>query len=90
MSDAPVLHRGIGAPAACRSCGGPIVFARSRATGKTMPFEADQMRGEWVLVNGEAIHEGAPPRGDTPGDPVPRYTSHFATCPQAGQWRRKK
>jgi hypothetical protein len=59
----------------CRSCGVAIVWA-VMLTGKRAPFVEDA-KGEWSIVDGRAV------RG---GDGA-RYTSHFANCPQASQWR---
>jgi hypothetical protein len=87
---APVLHRGVGQPTACRSCGTRIVFARSSSTGKLMPFEADAV-GEWVLTNGAAEHVGKAPAAPVECvAPIPRWTSHFARCKHAEQWRRSR
>lgn len=77
---------------ACRSCGKPVVFART-ASGKSSPFELDP-NGLWTVESGAARYLGAP--SDRPAQlelgviapPEPaRYTSHFATCPQAAAWR---
>lgn len=90
MTDALVLHRGIGRPATCRSCQTHIVFARSKTTGKLMPFEPDAA-GEWVIVNGEAEHVGKAPATPVEGvETVQRWTSHFAKCPDAQTWRKKR
>lgn len=90
MSDAPVLHRGVGQPTTCRSCQTHIVFARSGSTGKFMPFEPDQT-GVWVLENGVARHVGRAPATPINGvETVPRWTSHFANCKDAQTWRKKR
>lgn len=91
MSD-PVLHIGVGA-SKCRSCQKPIVFA-STTSGKLAPFEADPA-GLWTIVNGVAKYLGAPPteapqQSLTLETPPPRFTSHFATCAQAKQWRNSR
>ena len=67
--------------AECKSCHAPVTWAET-VTGKAAPFEIDA-RGEWVIVEGKARKMG-------PGDVPPYFTSHFATCKQASQWRRKK
>jgi hypothetical protein len=78
-------------PETCRSCDTPIVFARMVTSGKWAPFERDDAAGEWIIVDGHASHQGKAPRLDDDGNaPVPRFTSHFAACPHAGKWRRKK
>lgn len=71
----------------CRSCGKTIWWLTTTA-GNTMPVDPEEVPdGNIVLVDGKAHtlrgdlfeekHEG------------PRYKSHFATCPQAAQHRRK-
>lgn len=90
MTNAPVLHRGIGRPTTCRSCQTHIVFARSASTGRLMPFEPDQDTGEWVIVNGTAEHVGKAPATPIEGvETAPRWTSHFANCPDAQTWRKR-
>lgn len=88
MADAPALNRGVGTPTKCRSCKAPVVFAVMYTSGKSSPFEIDDA-GEWVLENGIAKHVGPVSKplelGAAPGPQ--RYTSHFARCPQAKQWR---
>jgi hypothetical protein len=91
MTDgAPVLHRGIGAPAKCRSCKAPIVFAYHPTSGKNHPFEEDPA-GVWVIENGTAKHVGKPEVQLELGAPAAataqRFTSHFSTCPNAAEWR---
>ena len=72
----------LGSPSRCRSCGEEIVWTRTTA-GKTAPMQrADD--GTWVIEDGVS-------RLATPDDEgMHRYKSHFATCPQASSWRRKK
>lgn len=67
-------------PATCSSCGATIVWAKTLA-GKSTPMEAAD-DGEWFIKDGVAH------RGQSVG--VQRYRSHFATCPQASQWRKRK
>lgn len=92
--ETPVLHRGVGEPTACRSCGRAIVFAVHGTTGKLHPFESDDAKGVWVIENGTARHVGTPePQlelGASASDRAPRFTSHFATCPDAQQWRGRR
>lgn len=73
----------------CRSCGAPVIFATHSSSGKVQPLElvseADAPEhGTFILVpaGGWFLYM---PAG--PADPWPRYRSHFATCPQADQWR---
>lgn len=80
---------------ACRSCGRPVRWAVT-ANGKRMPLDVDGVPGGNVVLH-------PPPEPDGPhlakvyrdteaavaaeGEAT-RYLSHFATCPQAGRWRR--
>jgi len=67
----------------CRSCGAPIIWAVT-TTGAKMPLDADpDPEGLFVLERGVAVHVI-----DAKG--VDRYTSHFATCPDAASHRKAK
>jgi hypothetical protein len=90
MSDSDlVLNRGLN-KSKCRSCKKEVTWAYTTG-GKKAPFEADE-KGEWVLENGTARHVGPVPSQLELGAPAPeqRYTNHFATCPQAVEWRQPK
>lgn len=73
----------------CRSCGAPIFWATTRM-GKTMPVDAQPTRdgnvaitrlsGEWLATVVRAKQRELFRRE--------RYTSHFATCPNAKQHRK--
>ena len=86
-----VIHAGIGKKK-CKSCGVEIVFAFTEG-GNKAPFQRDD-QGFYILENGTARHVG--PRTAQPDlfakkEPEPqRYTNHFASCPQASQWRGEK
>lgn len=67
--------------ARCNSCNAEIVWART-AAGKATPMQVDA-KGTWVIVDGVA-------RQMEIGDEGPFYVSHFATCPEASKWRKKK
>ena len=70
------------------------------ASGKRMPVDADPVDGaSFVLVEAPddgrllAVHVSkAAPDYMTAGelDAAERYTSHFATCPQAAQFRKAR
>jgi hypothetical protein len=76
----------------CRSCGAPVIWAVS-TLGRKLPVDASpDTDGQWWLTTDDA--RATQPnfrRVDlyTPED-TPRYTSHFATCPQADKWRKGK
>lgn len=76
--------------ARCRSCQAEIVWAETER-GKRMPVDAapNPRNGSIVLREraGEApLAIAGVPDEAFPGEP--RYTSHFATCPEAARWRR--
>lgn len=64
----------------CRSCGAPIVFAKT-AAGRLMPIDALEVSGFAVDVTTD------PP---TLIEQVKVHQSHFATCPNADQHRKKR
>lgn len=73
----------------CRSCGAAIRWAISKATGKWIPIDpTPTLDGNLALEPGANADEA---RAYTPEDAAlhrPRYTSHFATCPDAAEHRR--
>lgn len=63
--------------AKCRSCGAPIVWTKT-TNGKRMPLDAKpELRMVLDVTTGVA-------------NVVDAYTSHFATCPDAADHRRKR
>jgi hypothetical protein len=63
--------------AKCRSCGAYIVWLKT-STGKNMPVDADS------LDEAEIEH------GERPVfDAKEGHISHFATCPDAGKFRKR-
>lgn len=84
---------------ACRSCGAAILWCRTVATeskpSKSIPIDALEVDGEprsygaagnMMLTGERDIITGAPMVAVVNGGPL---LSHFATCPQAKNWRRK-
>lgn len=76
--------------AKCSSCGADILWCESATTGALMPIDAEPVASGNVALVGRVAHVR---RGDL-FEPMlpegPRYQSHFATCPNAKQWRRKQ
>lgn len=68
----------------CKSCGAEIEWVEGERTGKPMPLDVGaKPDGNLVVVNGKA-------RAFTAEDGKlhrERRTSHFATCPDAKEWR---
>lgn len=74
----------------CRSCNAPIIWAPTSA-GRKMPLDAEPVTDGNVKITEDGIahvlsdHDLVVER--MMGEPL--FKSHFATCGQAGQWRRK-
>ena len=74
----------------CRSCGARITWLET-AGGNRIPVDEDPVPNGNIVVVGrmaKVCKNAAAAETLYPGEP--RYVSHFATCPQAGQWRKKK
>lgn len=79
----------------CASCRAEIVWLTLRPGGRRMPVDAepasdgnvlaDLAAGAGVVLSAAMVAEV---RDGTPDEPL--YRSHFSTCPQADQWRRRK
>ena len=70
---------------ACRSCGKPIIWAKSEK-GRNMPLDAEPMRhGLRFLIDPEGYAHHVPSGVDDLG-----HRSHFATCPNAKRHRKTK
>jgi hypothetical protein len=77
--------------AQCRSCGAPIIWAKTQG-GKNIPLDAEPgMNGNILLSNGIAIYCDPidPDFYDGLSGENQRYVSHFATCPNAEKHRKK-
>lgn len=79
--------------ARCKGCGAEIGWIRTPA-GKAMPVDPEPVYvavddGSDVFVTdvGEVIHGRAVPAND--GSAEVAFVSHWATCPEAGRFRRK-
>ena len=79
-----------GETATCRSCGAPIRWVRTRA-GKAMPLDAQPVATGNVVLGEDGTARTLTRKqvmlGGIVGD---RYTSHFATCANASQHRRRQ
>lgn len=83
---------------ACRSCGAVIVWTFT-PKGRRMPLDPESVSDGNVIVTGHiqgGKDHGTPTvtvlrAGELPLQPgEPLYVSHFSTCPQAAQHRRKR
>lgn len=70
-------------PKPCRSCGAPLIWGVT-AQGKRMPVDAMPQK-RITLEPARPGHEDLPPLAEV----VDTYVSHFATCPNADQHRKK-
>lgn len=84
--------------AACRTCGKTITFAMGQS-GRNMPLQLDP-EGDYVIVPPRTVN-GSSEAVRIPDEPIPppirqeiqngrRFKSHFADCPQANGWRKKR
>jgi hypothetical protein len=73
----------------CGSCQAPVIGALT-VNGKFMPVDVEPVSdGNLILIATDPIpHVTVIKAGQTVD--VPRYVSHFATCPHAAQHRRKR
>lgn len=80
----------------CRSCGYPIRFIRMRS-GRNMPCDDEELLfvrdpdGDRTFVTdeGDAV-KGMSAYGLGREDAERGFTPHWASCPAADDWRRKK
>ncbi|MDF3309787.1 hypothetical protein P3H15_32735 [Rhodococcus sp. T2V] len=78
----------------CRSCREPIVWTVTKHSGKRLPVNPEPTEKGDVLVEhrGSVLYSGivlAAYREQQLKDGNPLYLSHFATCPQSAQWRKR-
>lgn len=73
----------------CRSCGANVHWVRMIPSGKAMPVDAEPHSKGTISLNHSRTEAIVLPRKlREPGGPL--YRSHFATCPEANQWRRQR
>lgn len=70
----------------CKSCGAKI-FWRVTKNGKPIPLDAEPSGIGNLIEDGHAARH--PELFDLPLGDRPLYTSHFATCPNAKEHRKK-
>lgn len=82
--------------APCRGCGKEIAFIKT-VKGKTMPVDPDAVRfipaggpNTYVMMDGSIQRgRGLKHDDDNEGSMI-GYISHFATCPNADDFRKRK
>lgn len=62
----------------CRSCSKPIEWATLADSGKKIPLDVPVVVKSTTQANDDRLIDHVEP------------LTHFATCPDADQWRRKK
>lgn len=74
----------------CRSCGRPVVWAATK-NDKLMPVDAEPTADGNVELAVGALGRGVVATVLTGPSlmSTPLRTSHFATCPQADEWRSR-
>ena len=94
MMNKPETYHFLPAPqkAKCRSCQADILWVRNASKGTFMCLDAEPVCGGNVaIVDGLAKVVKKGDLFEAEGEfPVLRYRSHFVTCPEAKQWRKKK
>lgn len=80
----------------CKSCGAPIVWTVTEAGYESMPIDVNPsalgnvrlLQGEGVLIPVARVCADATLDLFDQDDDGYRYVPHFATCPQASEWRK--
>jgi hypothetical protein len=70
--------------ATCRSCGASIRWERT-ANDKPIPLDPEPVADGNLALRDDGRVYSLPP---SDLDSVPRYVTHFATCPNASEHRR--
>lgn len=74
-------------PVPCKTCHAQVYWVETE-TGKRMPVDAKPVEdGNIIFVNKKAHVLRL---GETPEPDVKRWVSHFVTCPQRKEHRRRK
>lgn len=78
----------------CRSCGAAVAWVITAPKGKRMPIDPEPVADGNIILQLGAVNSQVPPLATTlakgASTELPRYKSHFATCPNAKQHRKKK
>jgi hypothetical protein len=69
----------------CRSCGAPLIWVHTAATGRSMPLNAEPDPKRQRPHRRRARPRLAQAELDEPAGE--RFMPHHATCPDAGHWR---
>lgn len=76
----------------CRSCKAPLLWARTEATGKAIPLDAEPHPDGNVIIVREGARDVARVLGPLEVaalDPsMERFMPHFQSCPNGSEFRR--
>lgn len=79
--------------ALCKTCKAAVVWVTT-AKGEPMPVDAEPVRGGNIRLEGSAARPTAvyvqPLLESDEQKAAPHYVSHFATCPDRDQHRKKR
>lgn len=73
----------------CKSCYARIIWARTDK-GVATPVDEKPVAGAHFVLEVEDPRDAPVVRKVTNGKPGPRYQTHWSTCPNADDHRRKK
>jgi hypothetical protein len=75
----------------CKSCGARIFWAKTRNC-RSMPvdYEPAADGNVCVTLTGGGAQAVVLAKGEEPPEHATRHTSHYATCPGAGEHRKRK
>ena len=72
----------------CKLCGRPIIWAVDRK-GQRIPLDPKPAVYHVFVDNGVLVAERDRPSENMMGAPMAHLVSHFATCPNVGDLKRK-
>lgn len=76
--------------ARCKSCNALIMWLRNDRTGKMSPIDAaPNINGNCLVLDDDEHYHVLAKIDAIAQDPSRIYTNHFATCPEAAQWKSK-
>lgn len=75
----------------CRSCHAQVFWARTQFNHTPIPIDLDPVPDGNILLDDSdrILTAKVLPPGDERIESEETYTSHFATCPDGDQWRKR-
>jgi len=73
----------------CRSCGAPVLWVTT-INNKAMPLDPEPVEDGNLFLTDEGVATVIEPGSLWDHLPIPRYVSHFVSCPDRDQWRKKR